>query len=75
VFFWVFLFGFFFFARLKYKIAGWAAEASLKEKPYMFVSTEFFYPLPVSEETRCSALENCFSVLSSGVPEKMQGML
>lgn len=41
----------------------------------MFVAKGFFYPLRVSEGMRCSALETCFSVLSSGVPRKMQGIL
>ena len=41
----------------------------------MFVAMEFFYPLRVSEEMRCSALETWFSVLSSGVSKKMQGIL
>lgn len=50
----------FFFFCLKCKIADWAAEASLKEKPFMFVAMKFFYTLRESEEMRCSALETCF---------------
>lgn len=45
---------------LKCKIAYWAAEASLKENPFMFVAKEFFCPFKSIPRDEAFCFRNLF---------------